>query len=80
MGDNAAPMVASVPLVLLRWGMISKYRLPHKPLMIACQPMKDKIKLILEETPSYDAELNLSADQIGRVLNELIEKLEALCE
>lgn len=42
--------------------------------------MKDEIKSILEETPSYDAELNLSADQIGQVLNALIEKLEALCE
>ncbi len=42
--------------------------------------MKDELKAILEETPTYDAELDLSAAEIGRVLNELIAKLEALAE
>ena len=37
--------------------------------------MKRQLQAILDETPSYDASLNLKADQVGKVLNNLISQI-----
>jgi|JI10StandDraft_1071094.scaffolds.fasta_scaffold1071845_2 hypothetical protein len=42
--------------------------------------MKEEIEAILAETPHYDPELNLSAEAVGKVLNQLIQNLEQLLE
>lgn len=44
------------------------------------EEIKAKLKAILEDTPSYDPELGLTANTVGGVLNGLIASLEELTQ
>lgn len=42
--------------------------------------MKREIQAILNDTPSYDPAMNLKADEIGKVLNRLIEQISEVVQ
>lgn len=42
--------------------------------------LKQELRAILDDTPSYDSVLDLTAAQVGSALNELIARIEHLIQ